>query len=133
MNYYAKLYTDDYYPENIKLYISVIEGIYETNGNQKARVVGIINITENTFCKYVKQSYNVVGITDITITLKKSNYSNETRPILHEETYILLSHLLITEGYTPERVEQITNAVHTISNNKTIKTNQNCLEGWISF
>ena len=133
MNYYAKLYTDEYYPDNIKVYISVIEGIYETNGNQKARVVGIINMTENTFCKYAKQSYNVVGITDITITLKKSNYSNETRSILSEETYTLLSHLLITEGYTPERIEQITNAVHTISNNKTIKTNQNCLEGWISF
>ena len=133
MNYYAKVYRDDSDLNNIKTYIQVIEGIYEVNNNQKARRVCSVNITENKICKFRKHLFNVVGITDTTITLKKSNYSDETHSILSEETYMLLSHLLITEGYTQERVNQITTAIHNISNNKAIKTNKNCLGNWINF
>jgi len=138
MNYYAKLYTDYYYPDNInpddiKVYISVIEGIYEIDTQQKARVVCTVNITENKIYKWRKHPFNVIGLDEYIITLKKDNYDNEIHRLLHEETYTLLSHLLITEGYTPERIEQITNAVHTISNNKAIKTYQYYLDNSISF
>jgi hypothetical protein len=133
MNYYAKLYTDDYYLDNIKVYIHVIEGIYQTDTRQKTRVVCSVNITENKICKYVKRPFDVVGLGEYTITLNKHNYDNETHTVLHEETYILLSHLLISAGYTQERVQQITNAIHTVSNNRAIKTNQNCLGNWIDF
>ena len=52
MNYYATLYKDDYNPDNIKVHIHVIEGIYELNFVQKARRVGDVNITENKFLKH---------------------------------------------------------------------------------
>jgi hypothetical protein len=138
MNYYAKLYTDEYYPDNInpddiKVYISVIEGIYEIDTQQKARVVCTVNITENKIYKWRKHPFNVIGLGEYTIILKKDNYDNEIHRLLHEETYTLLSHLLITEGYTQERVNQITTAIHNISNNKAIKTYQYCLRNWINF
>jgi hypothetical protein len=121
MNYYANFYNDDYNPEDIKIHMHVIEGIYELNFVQKARRVGDVNITENKFLKHVKRSDNVVNIGENTITLK---YMGE---------WTLLSHLLITAGYTPERIEQITTAINNISNNTSIKTNQNCYGEWINF
>lgn len=44
MNYYGKIYRDDFYPDNIKTYIQIIEGIYEVNNNTKARSIGCILI-----------------------------------------------------------------------------------------
>jgi hypothetical protein len=123
MNYYAKIYNDDYNPDDIKVHISIIEGIYEVNLRQKARVIGDVNITENTFCKYVKYPYDVINIEEYTITLKKNG----------EETYTLLSYLLTIEGYTPERIGEIITAIYNISNNISIKTNKNCLGNWIIF
>ena len=118
MNYYAKLYSDDVY-----VHISVIEGIYYSHLKQKARVVGDVNITENKFCKYVKQPYDVINMDENSITLKKSG----------EETYTLLQNLLISEDYTSEHIDRITSAINTISNNRAIRTNQSCLGNWITF
>lgn len=133
MNYYAKLYTDEYYPDNIKVYISVIEGIYEIDTQQKARDVCSVNITENKIYKCRKHPFNVIGLGEYTMTLRKDNYDKEIHRLLHEETYTLLSHLLINAGYTQERVDQITTAIHAISNNKAIKTYQNHLDNSIIF
>ena len=116
MTYYAKLYNDDYDLNNITIYIIVEEHL-----DQKARVIGVVNIIENSFCKYVTQPYDIIEKGDYTITLKK-----------HGE-YTLLSHLLTLEGYTHERITQISSAIHAISNNTSIKTNQNCCEDWIGI
>jgi len=133
MNYYAILYTDNYIPDNIKIHISVIEGIYDSNLRQKARVIGNINITDNIFYKHVKHPYNVINIGENTITLKKSYYNDETHSICHEQTYTLLSHLLITEGYTQEKIAQIITAINNISNNRSIKTHIHYLENYVTF
>ena len=77
--------------------------------------------------------YAKILLTACPITLKKDNYDKEIHRLLHEETYTLLSHLLITEGYTQEKVNQISTAIHNISNNKAIKTYQYCLRNWINF
>jgi len=133
MNYYAKLYNDNSNPDDIKIHISVIEGIYESNFRQKARVVGDVNITDNSFCKYVKQPYDVIRTDGYTITLNKRILNMETNVVSYDETYTLLSHLLATEGYTQERITQISTAINNILNNRSIKTNQHCLRNWITF
>jgi hypothetical protein len=117
MNYYAKLYNDDYEPNNIKVHMSILE----THLTQKARVIGDLNITENSFCKYVKQPYDIIEKGEYTITMKNRG------------EYTLLSHLLTLEGYTHERITQISSAIHAISSNTSIKTNQNCCGDWISL
>ena len=106
MNYYAKIYNDNYNINNIKKHISIIEGIYEANLRQKARVIGDMNITDNKFCKYVKQPYDVINSDENTITLKKNG----------EETFIRLSHLLTTEGYTQDQILHIITSIQNISN-----------------
>lgn len=124
MNYYARLYNvlnDDYTPDYTKRHVFIVEGMYEVNLRQKARVIGDINITDNSFFKRVKQPYDVISIGEYTITLKKSG------------EYTLLSHVLTSEGCTSERIAQITTAIHAISNNTSIKTNQNCYGDWISL
>lgn len=123
MNYYAIRYNASYDIDTIAPHLSIIEGVYESNLRQKARVIGDVNLIENSICKYVKHPYDVVNIDEYTITLKKTG----------EVTYTLLSHLLTTEGYTQEQIIQLTIAIHNISNNTSIKTNQNCLGDWISF
>ena len=133
MNYYAKLYKDDYNLDDIEVHIQIIEGIYESNLRQKARVIGDVNITENSFCKYVKQPYDVINVGEHTITLKKRFYNMETNSTSFEKTYTLLSHLLTTEGHTPERIAKISSAIYTISNDISIKTNQSCIGDWVKF
>ena len=123
MNYYGKIYNDDYNPDNIQIHITIVEGIYESQFRQKARKIGDVNISENSFCKYVKHPYDIMNIGEFTITLKKRG----------GETYTLLSHLLTIEGYNQEEITQITTAINSISNNSSIKTNQNCLGDWITF
>jgi len=123
MNYYAKLYNDDYNPDDIKVHLSVIE-VYETTITTKARIICDVNITDNTMCKYVKQPYNIINDTEPTITLNKKH---------GERTFTRLSHLLNTEGYAPERIEQISLAIHNITNNSSIKSNHSCLGDWIGF
>lgn len=133
MNYYANLYYDDYNSNDIKTHISIVEGIYQVDGHQKVRVIGDVNITENMFIKYRKKSFDVININQNTITLKKSHYNTTTRSILYEQTYILLQDLLITEGYTPENIQHIITNITVISNNVSIKTNNDCLGEWIAF
>jgi hypothetical protein len=128
MNYYGKLYHD-----GNDIHITIIEGIYESHLRQKARVLGDINISNSTFCKYVKQPYDVIHIGDTTVTLKKYNFNIETNSILYEEIYTLLSQLLTSNGYTQVRIDQITSAIDTISNNRSIKTNQGCVGDWITL
>jgi hypothetical protein len=123
MNYYARLYLDDYNPENIKIHISVLE-VYEIAMQEKARVLCDVNITDNTLCKYVKQPYTIINNTEPIIILNKKHGEN---------TFTRLSHLLNAEGYSLERIEQISLAIHNITNNATIKSNQNCLGEWITF
>ena len=123
MNYYARLYTDDYNPEDIKVHMSVIE-VYETTMQQKARIICDVNITDNTVCKYVKQPYSIINNTEPTITLNKKH---------GEKIFTRLSHLLNAEGYAPERIEQISLAIHNITNNSSIKSNNSCLGDWIGF
>ena len=36
-------------------------------------------------------------------------------------------------GYAPERIEQISLAIHNITNNSSIQSNNSCLEDWIGF
>lgn len=105
------------------VHISVVEGIYEKNNHPMARVIGDINITPNTFCKYVKQPYTIINTEDNTITLNKQNHGS----------YTLLSHLLTAEGYMPEYIIHIIQSIHTLSSNKNIKTNQSCLGTWIDL
>jgi hypothetical protein len=133
MNYYAELYNDDSNPDNIKVHVFVVEGIYEANGMQKARVIGNLNITDNRFYKMLKQPYNVINEGEYTITLKQHNYNDQTRKVVYEKTYTLLSHLLTEEGHSQERIEQITTAIHNISNNRSIKTDQNFCGTWINI
>jgi len=133
MNYYGKIYRDDFYPDNIKTYIQIIEGIYEVNNHTKARSIGCINITENKFIKYVKRPYDVINIEENTITIKKNHYNAETLVEYYEDTYILLSDILIGEGYTHEIISQIIATINNISNNKSIKTNNNCIGNWINI
>ena len=133
MNYYANMYSDTSNPEDVEVHIRIVEGIYESQNHQKARVIGDVNITQSRFSKYVKQPYNIINIGEFTITLKKRNYNDETHSVSYEETYTLLSHLLTAEGYTQERITQITTAIHNISNDKTIKSNHDCLGDWIIF
>jgi len=130
MNYYATLYNDDSNPNNVKVHVFVVEGIYEVNGLQKARVIGNINITDNRFTKMVKQPYDVINEGEYTITLKEHNYNDQTRTVVYEKTYTLLSHLLTEEGHSQERIGQITTAIHNISNNRSIKTDKT---RWINF
>jgi hypothetical protein len=123
MNYYAHLYygmDGEYMLDYTQAHIKIVEGVYESQLRQKAKEIGIVNFATNSFYKQVKQPYNVIHIGENTITLKRMYGS---------ETYTLLSHLLTTEGYTQERIAQITAAVHNISNNTSIKTNQN----WVRF
>jgi hypothetical protein len=131
MNYYANLYTDEYDPDNVKVHIYVIEVVnsyvieaYETTIHQKARVVCDVNITDSTLCKYVKQPYNIISNTDPTITLNTKN---------GEKTFTRLSHLLNTEGHSPERIEQISFVIHNVYNNSLIKSNRSCVGDWIGF
>jgi hypothetical protein len=133
MNYYATLYNDELNPDHIKVHVFVVEGIYEANGRQKARVIGNLNITDNRFYKMVKQPYDVINEEEYTITLKEQNYNNEIRKVVYEKTYTLLSHLLTNEGHSQERIEQITSAIHNISNNRSIKTDQNFCGTWINI
>jgi len=133
MNYYANMYSDTSNPEDIQIHISIIEGIYEGQNHQKARVIGDVNISKSSFSKYVKHPYNIINTGEFTITLKKRNYNSETHCVSYEETYTLLSHLLTAEGYAQERIAQITTAIHNISNDKTIKSNHDCIGGWIIF
>ena len=133
MNYYAELYNDEYIPDNVKMHFFVIEGIYEANGRQKARVIGNLNITDNIFYKMVKQSYDVINQGEYTIILKEHNYNRETRSVSYEKTYTLLSHLLTEEDYSQERIEQITTAINSISNNRSIKTDKNFCGTWIDI
>ena len=133
MNYYAELYNDEYIPDNVKMHFFVVEGIYEANGQQKARVIGNLNITDNIFYKMVKQPYDVLNEGEYTITLKQQNYNDQTRSVSYEKTYTLLSHLLTEEGYSQERIEQITIAINSISNNRSIKTDKNFCGTWIDI
>ena len=119
MNYYARLYLDDYNPEDIKIHLYVLE-VYEIAMQEKARVLCNVNITDNTLYKYVKQPYAIINNTEPIIILNKKHGEN---------TFTRLSHLLNAEGYTLERIEQISLAIHNITNNATIKSNQNCLFG----
>lgn len=133
MNYYAELYNDDLNPNNVKVHIFIVEGIYEVNGRQKARVIGNLNITDNRFYKMVKQPYDVLNEGEYTIILKEHNYNRETRSVSYEKTYTLLSHLLTEEGYSQERIQQITTAINSISNNRSIKTDKNFCGTWINI
>ena len=133
MNYYAKIYYDDYDSNNIKTHLHIVEGVYEVNAHQKARVIGDVNITENTFIKYRKHSYNVIDMGENTITLKRLHYNDTIHNVSEEDTYILLQNLLTTEGHTQENIQQIITHINNISNNISIKTNNNCLGEWIAF
>jgi len=124
MNYYAKQDNNQ---------ISIIEGIYEINLLRKARVIGAINNTDITFCKFVKQPYDVLHMGEHTITLKKHGYNMDTHRVTFEETYTLLTHILTINGYTQERISQIIMAIQRISNDSTIKSNQGCVGSWISL
>ena len=119
MNQYGKLYKDD-----MNIHIEIVEGIYESNNIQKARVLGDVNIKENLFSKFLKQPYNVINLDETTITLKKHHYDIETNIISYEYTYTILDYLLLTQGYDPLRIEQIKNAVKNMSNDKNIRINQ---------
>lgn len=68
-----------------------------------------------------------------TITLKRIHYNDTTHTVSEEDTYTLLQILLTTEGHTQENIQQINTAINTISNNMSIKTNNDCLGEWISF
>jgi hypothetical protein len=115
MNYYAQRYTDEYDSSNTNIYFSIVEGVYESKNKSKAREIGILNITTRTFYKYVKQPYDVIDIGENTITLNMAR---------HNKTYTLLSTLLASEGCTSEQIAHIFGQVSSISNNKTIRTNQ---------
>jgi hypothetical protein len=128
MNYYGKRYYDDN-----DIHITIIEGIYESHLQQKARIIGNINISNSTFCKYVKQPYDVIHIGHTTVTLKKHNFNKETNSVLYEETYTLLSQILTLHGYTQVMIDHITSTINTISNDRSIKTNQGCLGYWITL
>ena len=130
MNFYGKIYNDG---ENT--HISVIEGLYYLTLLPKARVIGDINITENKFCKYVKQPYDVINIGENIITLKKRQYDMTTHIVSYETTYFLLTNLLIEQGVLPERIAQILYAIDAISSNRNIKTNQSCVgeHKWINI
>jgi hypothetical protein len=119
MNYYGNIYYDDSNPDTINVHISIIEGVYEINLTQKARVIGSVNITTNSFCKLVKQPYNAVYIGHNTIKIGTG---------LRQITYTLLSDLLTTEGKSPEQIEEITTAINNISNNKQIKPAYNWIQ-----
>ena len=54
MNYYAIRYNASYDIDTIAPHLSIIEGVYESNLRQKARVIGDVNLIENSICKYVK-------------------------------------------------------------------------------
>jgi len=124
MNYYAKL------DENL---ISIVEGIYESKQQLKARVIGAINNTDNTFCKFVKQPYDVLQTGEYTITMKKRVFNMDTHRVTFEETYTLLTNILTLNGYTQERITQIIMAIQLISNDSSIKSNQGCIGSWISL
>ena len=136
MNYYAKLVyglNDDYTPDYTQVHISIVEGIYEVDYRQQAKVIGCVNITENSFCKFITQPYDIIHTGEYTITLKKRNFIMDTQLVSYEDTYTLLSYLLIAEGYTQEKITQITTAINNITNNPAIQTSQNVYTSWISF
>jgi hypothetical protein len=121
MNYYGILYVDDRYTENVKKYISIVEGIYQKGEKNMVRDVGCLHMTDNKFCKIMKSPYTVIDIQEPIITLKKINYHIDTGKITYDKKYTLLSHLLAAEGYGQERISHLLKAIHTISNNTSIK------------
>jgi hypothetical protein len=106
MNFYAERYigyNEDYTQSSDKLF-SIIEGVYESNLVQKARVVGHLNLTNNTFYKFVKQPYTVTDMNEHAITLKRHGYNSETDTLFKTKTYFLLEELLRDEGVLQLRI-----------------------------
>lgn len=130
MNLYAQIYHVDEI-----MYLIVVEGVYESRLIPKSRELVVVNLTDNKIKKLVKQPYDVLNIGDNTISLKKRRYDMNTHTITYEETYTTLSYLLSVQGYTQERIMQISNAINNISSNTNIKPNK-CYFGeniWIDF
>jgi len=116
MNLYAQHHDD-----GETVYLSVVEGVYESRMVPKARELVNVNLTENKIMKLVKQPYDVINVGDNTVTLKKRRYDMNTHVITYAEIYTILSQLLEEHGYTQERIEQIQIAINNIASNTTIR------------
>jgi hypothetical protein len=116
MNIYGKI--DEW--DNV-VYIHIIEGIYYTNLTPKARDLGVINMTMNTFQKGVKQPYTVIDLCSNRITLKRRRFDMVSNTVFMDDTYTLLSELLLTRGYLQENIDKIHTDINAISHNRNIE------------
>lgn len=130
MQLYGKIYTD-----GTNIHIQIIEGVYYTSLVPKAREVGDIDITDNKFCKVVKQPYDVIHFEENTITLKKRRFDISTNTVSFEDKYYLLTQIFTEQGVNPERITHILHTINSICSNTNIKPYQSWRENfqWINI
>lgn len=103
------------------VYIHIMEGIYYTNLTPKARDLGVINMTTNTFQKGVKQPYTVIDVCSNKITLKRRRFDMTSNIVCMDDTYTLLSEILLTRGYLQEDIDKIHTDINEVSHNRNIE------------
>jgi hypothetical protein len=130
MQLYGKIYID-----GNNIHIQIIEGIYYISLIPKAREVGDIDISDNKFCKCVKQPYNVIHSEENALTLKKRLFDISTNTVSFEDKYFLLTQVLTEQGMTLDRITHILHNVNSICSNRNIKPYQSWREEsqWINI
>jgi hypothetical protein len=121
MNYYGQQYTDSGID-----YITVVEGVYYKGAVAKARVIGMLNLTERKMIKYVKQPYNVLDLSEGVITLKKYRVDLATHIVYYDDKFTLLQEILGSLGQAAESITHIIESIDRISADKRIKPHTYC-------
>lgn len=128
MEYYGVIYTSEEHT-----YISIVEGIYYVRDVPMARMIGCINITDNTMIKYVKQPYIVINKTDTELTLKQRDFDIEENKINHHKIYSIIDILLIECEISSPNIQHMKQKISEISGNRSIKTQSSALGEWVSL
>jgi hypothetical protein len=128
MDYYGDVYTSEEHT-----YISIVEGVYDVRDVPTSRVIGCINLTDNTMIKYVKQPYIVINKIDTELILTHRNFIMETNTLNYQKSYVILDTLLLNYGMIPAEIQLLKQKIREISENRGIKTQSSALGEWVSL
>jgi len=118
---YAEIYngSDSYltYEDNGERLLCIYQGIYQHPKYSAVRYIGCVNITKRQFYKGVKRPHKVLRHIGESIVLLSS-----------EKEYIPIDILLTNNGYDQQLINNIKNAILTMSSNPSIKFRE-----WVDF
>jgi len=122
---YSEIYngSDSYltYEYNGERLLCIYQGIYQHPKYSAVRYLGGVNITKRQYCKAAKRPHKVLRHVGDSIILYEYHVSNE-------KEYMPIDTLLTNHGYDQQLINDIKNAILTMSSNPSIKIGE-----WVDF